>query len=58
MKKIIINNNIQKLTCVFMIAQLVNHGVSSSFMEKLKSEIGEFYKLPLEERMKYKMMPR
>ncbi|RVX10649.1 Protein SRG1 [Vitis vinifera] len=36
---------------------LVNHGVSSSFMEKLKSEIGEFYKLPLEERMKYKMRP-
>ena len=57
MKKIIINNNIQKLTCVFMIAQLVNHGVSSSLMEKLKSEIGEFYKLPLEERMKYKMRP-
>ncbi|RVX10650.1 Protein SRG1 [Vitis vinifera] len=37
--------------------QLVNHGVSSSLMEKLKSEIGEFYKLPLEERMKYKMRP-
>ena len=40
-----------------MIEQLVNHGVSSSLMEKLKSEIGEFYKLPLEERMKYKMRP-
>ena len=40
-----------------MDAQLVNHGVSSSLMEKLKSEIGEFYKLPLEERMKYKMRP-
>ncbi|XP_034698845.1 protein SRG1-like [Vitis riparia] len=37
--------------------QLVNHGVSSSLVEKLKSEIGEFYKLPLEERMKYKMRP-
>ncbi|WJZ96646.1 hypothetical protein VitviT2T_015310 [Vitis vinifera] len=37
--------------------QLVNHGVSSSLVEKLKSEIGEFYKLPLEERIKYKMRP-
>ncbi|XP_059596416.1 oxoglutarate-dependent flavonoid 7-O-demethylase 1 [Vitis vinifera] len=37
--------------------QLVNHGVNSSLVEKLKSEIGEFYKLPLEERMKYKMRP-
>ena len=35
----------------------MNHGVRSSLVEKLKSEIGEFYKLPLEERMKYKMMP-
>ncbi|RVX10816.1 Codeine O-demethylase [Vitis vinifera] len=40
-----------------MDAQLVNHGVSSSLVEKLKSEIGEFYKLPLEERIKYKMRP-
>eukprot|EP00261_Vitis_vinifera_P036822 XP_019078065.1 PREDICTED: protein SRG1 [Vitis vinifera] len=38
--------------------QLVNHGVSSSLVEKLKSEIGEFYKLPWEERIKYKMRPR
>ena len=35
--------------------QLVNHGVRSSILEKLKSEITEFYKLPLEEKMKYKM---
>ena len=51
-KKIIIN-----LTCVFMDAQLVNHGVNSSLVDKLRSEIEEFYKLPLEERMKYKMRP-
>ncbi|CBI24603.3 unnamed protein product, partial [Vitis vinifera] len=35
-------------------AQLVNHGVSSSLVEDLKHEIVEFYKLPLEEKMKYK----
>ncbi|GMY37806.1 protein SRG1 [Fagus crenata] len=29
--------------------QLVNHGVSSSLLEKLKHEIEEFFKLPLEE---------
>ncbi|RVW21971.1 Protein SRG1 [Vitis vinifera] len=34
--------------------QLVNHGVSSSLVENLKHEIVEFYKLPLEEKMKYK----
>ena len=40
-----------------MDAQLVNHGVNSSLVDKLRSEIEEFYKLPLEERMKYKMRP-
>ncbi|KAK1549401.1 hypothetical protein Q3G72_001547 [Acer saccharum] len=39
------------------IFQLVNHGVSSSLMEKLKYEIQEFYKLPIEEKMKYKIKP-
>ncbi|KAF5943995.1 hypothetical protein HYC85_018072 [Camellia sinensis] len=39
------------------IFQLVNHGVTSLLMEKLKYEIEEFYKLPLEEKMKYKIQP-
>ncbi|KAL8468362.1 hypothetical protein ACS0TY_031546 [Phlomoides rotata] len=39
------------------IFQLVNHGVESGLLEKLKYEIKEFYKLPLEERLKYKIMP-
>ncbi|KAA8519577.1 hypothetical protein F0562_013799 [Nyssa sinensis] len=39
------------------IFQLVNHGVSSSLVEKLKYEIEEFYKLPLEEKMRYKLRP-
>ncbi|KAL7243339.1 hypothetical protein ACSBR1_015688 [Camellia fascicularis] len=39
------------------IFQLVNHGVSSLLVEKLKYEIEEFYKLPLEEKMKYKIQP-
>ncbi|KAK6232441.1 hypothetical protein SCA6_002514 [Theobroma cacao] len=37
------------------IFQLVNHGVSSSLLDKLKHEVEEFYRLPLEEKMKYKM---
>ncbi|XP_059623128.1 oxoglutarate-dependent flavonoid 7-O-demethylase 1-like [Cornus florida] len=39
------------------IFQLVNHGVDSSLVEKLKYEIQEFYKLPMEEKMKYKLRP-
>ncbi|XAR66639.1 Codeine 3-O-demethylase [Bertholletia excelsa] len=39
------------------IFQLVNHGVSSSLVDKLKSDIVEFYKLPLEEKMRYKLRP-
>uniref|UniRef100_A0A2P2Q6S0 Fe2OG dioxygenase domain-containing protein n=1 Tax=Rhizophora mucronata TaxID=61149 RepID=A0A2P2Q6S0_RHIMU len=37
--------------------QLVNHGISSSLMDKLRHEIDEFYKLPLEEKLKYKLKP-
>ncbi|OMO82795.1 hypothetical protein COLO4_22811 [Corchorus olitorius] len=37
--------------------QLVNHGVKSSVVEKLKNELEEFYNLPMEERMKYKIKP-
>ncbi|KAK4399302.1 Codeine O-demethylase [Sesamum angolense] len=36
---------------------LVNHGVETSLVEKLKYEIQEFYKLPLEERLRYKIRP-
>ncbi|KAE7996321.1 hypothetical protein FH972_001053 [Carpinus fangiana] len=39
------------------IFQLVNHGVSFSLLEKLKHEIEEFFKLPSEEKMKYKVRP-
>ncbi|GLT52558.1 hypothetical protein SLA2020_258910 [Shorea laevis] len=35
--------------------QLVKHGVSSSVMKKLKHEIEEFFNLPLEEKMKFKV---
>ncbi|KZV56021.1 hypothetical protein F511_12720 [Dorcoceras hygrometricum] len=37
------------------IFQLVNHGVDCSLVERLKDEIEEFYKLPLEERLRYKI---
>ncbi|PIN04046.1 Iron/ascorbate family oxidoreductase [Handroanthus impetiginosus] len=39
------------------IFQLVNHGVDFSVVEKLKYEIQEFYKLPLEEKLRYKLRP-
>ena len=54
-KIIIINKSTETNMCVH--AQLVNHGVSSSLLQKLKSDLGEFYKFPSEERMKYKMRP-
>ncbi|WCJ27310.1 2-oxoglutarate (2OG) and Fe(II)-dependent oxygenase superfamily protein [Euphorbia peplus] len=37
------------------IFQLVNHGVNPVVLEKVKEEIGEFYKRPLEEKMKYRV---
>ncbi|PON84996.1 Oxoglutarate/iron-dependent dioxygenase [Trema orientale] len=37
--------------------QLVNHGVSPSLMEKLNHEIEAFFKLPMEEKLKYKIRP-
>ncbi|KAI4298199.1 hypothetical protein L6164_031787 [Bauhinia variegata] len=37
--------------------QLVNHGVSALVLEKLKDELQEFFKLPLEEKFKYKIRP-
>ncbi|KAJ8548941.1 hypothetical protein K7X08_030907 [Anisodus acutangulus] len=44
------------LTCKeWGIFQLVNHGVSSLIMEKLNYEIEEFYRLPVEEKMRYKL---
>ncbi|KAL9254646.1 Oxoglutarate-dependent flavonoid 7-O-demethylase 1-like protein [Drosera capensis] len=35
----------------------VNHGVGASLQEKLKHEVEEFFKLPLEEKMKYQLKP-
>lgn len=40
---------------IYYILQLVNHSVDASLVERLKSEIKEFYKLPLEERLRYKI---
>ncbi|XP_057948233.1 protein SRG1-like [Malania oleifera] len=37
--------------------QLVNHGVRASLIKNVKSEIEKFFKLPLEEKMKYKRRP-
>lgn len=35
----------------------MNHGVSSSLLAKLKHDMLEFYELPMEEKMKYKIKP-
>ena len=37
--------------------QLVDHGISPLVMGKFKDEIEGFFKLPLEEKMKYKLRP-
>ncbi|KAK1556182.1 hypothetical protein Q3G72_000169 [Acer saccharum] len=34
-------------------SKLINHGVSTSLVEKVKVEIQEFFKLPIEEKKKY-----
>ncbi|KAE8702318.1 hypothetical protein F3Y22_tig00110483pilonHSYRG00165 [Hibiscus syriacus] len=34
---------------------LVNHGVSSTLLEKLNHEVEEFYRLPLEEKLRYRI---
>ncbi|XP_028764908.1 codeine O-demethylase-like [Neltuma alba] len=39
------------------IFQVVNHGVSEEELEKLRTEIEEFFRLPLQEKMKYKIRP-
>ncbi|KAK8664622.1 hypothetical protein V6N13_084400 [Hibiscus sabdariffa] len=37
------------------IFQLVNHGINSSILEKVKQEVEGFYRLPLEEKMKFRI---
>ncbi|KAM1001332.1 hypothetical protein ACFX15_007542 [Malus domestica] len=37
--------------------QLVNHGVSSSVLEKMKTETQEFFNLPMEEKKKFSQQP-
>ncbi|XP_057982003.1 protein SRG1-like isoform X2 [Malania oleifera] len=37
--------------------QLVNHGVNSSLMEKIKTQILDFFNLPMEEKKKFRQKP-
>ncbi|XP_059439770.1 protein SRG1-like [Corylus avellana] len=39
------------------VLQLINHGVSTSLLEKIKLDIQEFFKLPMEEKKKYWQKP-
>ncbi|KAF3449879.1 hypothetical protein FNV43_RR05958 [Rhamnella rubrinervis] len=55
-----VDDELEKLhiTCQeWGIFQLVNHGISSELLEKLKHEIEAWFNLPLEEKMKYKIRP-
>ena len=45
----------KNLRVLELLVQLMNHGVSSSVLDRLKHEVEEFYRLPLEEKMKYKI---
>ena len=42
---------------VSLYMKLVNHEVSPSLLEKLKYEIEDFFKLPMDEKMKYRVRP-
>ncbi|GER24556.1 2-oxoglutarate (2OG) and Fe(II)-dependent oxygenase superfamily protein [Striga asiatica] len=51
------NSNLEKFHSAckdWGIFQVVNHGVEPSLIKKVKNEVQGFYKLPLEERLKYK----
>jgi len=37
--------------------QLVEHGISPAVLKTLKDEVEGFFMLPLEEKMKYKVLP-
>uniref|UniRef100_A0A5B6ZXD2 Fe2OG dioxygenase domain-containing protein n=1 Tax=Davidia involucrata TaxID=16924 RepID=A0A5B6ZXD2_DAVIN len=55
-----IDSELQKLHCAckeWGFFQLINHGVSSSLVEKVKLEIQEFFKLPIEEKKNYPQEP-
>ncbi|KAK9227582.1 hypothetical protein WN943_012635 [Citrus x changshan-huyou] len=50
-------DNLRAICKEWGIFQLVNHGVGSSLLEKLKHDMVEFYKLPIEEKMRYQRKP-
>uniref|UniRef100_A0A7N0ZY16 Fe2OG dioxygenase domain-containing protein n=1 Tax=Kalanchoe fedtschenkoi TaxID=63787 RepID=A0A7N0ZY16_KALFE len=41
----------------FMVGKMVNHGVREELLEKVKTEVQEFFKLPVEEKGKYGQLP-
>ena len=42
---------------LYELFQMVNHGVSSAFLEKVKKEVQEFFNLSMEEKKKYWQRP-
>ncbi|KAM0054703.1 putative codeine 3-O-demethylase [Helianthus debilis subsp. tardiflorus] len=54
------NNQLKNLCSVcreWGMFQLVNHGVDKVLVKKVKEEVVKFFNMPLEEKMKYKLMP-
>ena len=45
------------LVFFYELFQMVNHGVSSAFLEKVKKEVHEFFNLSMEEKKKYWQRP-
>lgn len=41
----------------YVLLQLINHGVCDELIEKMKSNVEEFFQLPLEEKMAYAQLP-
>ncbi|XP_051136217.1 protein SRG1-like [Andrographis paniculata] len=50
-------DNLHSICKEWGVFQLVNHGVETSILEEVKYEIEEFYKLPVEDRLRYKVRP-
>ncbi|KAI7738555.1 hypothetical protein M8C21_015833, partial [Ambrosia artemisiifolia] len=48
-------NNLRSICHEWGIFQLVNHGVENLLVEKMKKEVVEFFKLPVEEKLRYKL---
>ena len=47
----------KNILLLFAYMQLINHGVSSSLVEKVKAEILDFFDMPIDEKRKFWQQP-